>query len=160
MNSTAKAFWMGLERSNGFIRFFATGMEGDDWLQRPSGVPNPAIWILGHLALCRARLLEMLTGQQIYEQEWEELFDLGVDPQDPTVYPDIDTCRAVLDARLLDLKSYLETVSEADLAGPPCTVSKLFETKALVLVHFTHHEAHHTGALSMIRRLLGKERVI
>lgn len=158
MNSTAKALWMGLERSNGFIGFFATGMEGDDWLQRPSGVPNPAIWILGHLALSRARLLEMLTGQQIYEQEWEALFDLGVDPQDPTAYPDIDTCRAVLDARLLDLKSYLETASEADLAGPPC--SKLFETKASVLVHFTHHEAHHTGVLSMIRRLLGKERVI
>ena len=160
MNSTANAFWLGLERSNGFIDYFTTGMEGDDWLQRPRGVPNSAIWILGHLAHSRAGFLEMLTGQQSYETGWEELFDIGVDPQDPSLYPDIAACRAVLDARLLDLKTYLETASEAGLDSPPWSSSKFFKTKAEVIVHMTHHEAHHTGALSILRRMLEKERLI
>ena len=32
MNSTAKVLWLGLERSNRFIDYFTTGMNGDDWL--------------------------------------------------------------------------------------------------------------------------------
>ena len=160
MNSTAKAYWIGLKRSNSFIEFFTTGMEGDDWLQQPAGIPNPAIWILGHLAHSRAGFLEMLTGRQVYEEGWDALYGMGVDPQDASVYPDVDTCQAVLDARLQDLQNYLETASEEDLESPPCTPSKFFKTKASVLVHLSHHEAHHTGALSMIRRMLGKESVI
>lgn len=159
MNPTAHAFWMGLKRSNSFIDFFTQEMEGDDWLKRPGSVPNPAIWILGHLAQSRAGFLEMLTGEQRYEEGWAALFGMGVDPQDARGYPDVDTCRAVLDGRLQDLGQFLETVSEADLESPPCTPSKFFKTKASVLVHLSHHEAHHTGALSLIRRLLGKDRV-
>ena len=116
--------------------------------------------ILGYLAHSRAGFLEMLTGQQSYEAGWDELFGMGIDPQDPSLYPDVATCRAVLDARLLDLKTYLETASEADLDAPPNMSSRHFKTKAEVLVHMTHHEAHHTGALSILRRMLGKERLI
>jgi len=160
VNSAAKAYWMGIEQSNAFIETFTTGMESEDWLQRPAGAPNPAIWILGHLAHSRARFLGLLTGETVLEAGWEELFGMGVDPQDPGNYPDAEACRAVLDARLHDLKDYLETASEQDLEGPPCMPSEYFKTKSAVLVLLTHHEAHHTGALSMIRRALGKDRVI
>lgn len=160
MNSTANAFWMGIEKSHAFIDYFTTGMEGDDWLHTPCGVPNCALWILGHLAHSRAGFLEMLTGERIYEDGWDPRFDIGVEPQDPRTLPDVGTCRAALDARLLDLKSYLETADEEDLEGPLCTPSTFFNTKASVLAHLTVHEAHHTGALSMIRRLLGKERLV
>lgn len=160
MNSTAKVLWLGLERSNGFIDYFTTGINGDDWREQPLGMPNTAIWIIGHLAHSRASCLELLTGEQAHEDGWQELFGLGVEPQDSGSYPDIEICRAALEARLLDLKSYLETASEADLDAPPNVPSRFFKTKADVLVHFTHHEAHHTGALSLLRRMLGKERLI
>ncbi|MFC2078840.1 DinB family protein [Candidatus Bipolaricaulota bacterium] len=160
MNSTANAFWLGLERSNGFIDYFTTGMDGDDWLRQPPGMPNSAIWILGHLALSRASFLEQLTGAQAYEDGWKELFGLGVAPQDPSSYPDVETCRSVLDARLDDLRSYLETVREEDFDAPPSNPSRVLKTKADVLVFLTHHEAHHTGALSLLRRMLGKDRLI
>ncbi|MBU1049674.1 DinB family protein, partial [Candidatus Bipolaricaulota bacterium] len=152
MNSTAKAYRSGLERSNAFIETFTKGMEGDDWLQRPAGFPNPAIWILGHLAHSRAGFLEMLTGTKSHEEGWEDLFEMGVDSQDPSVYPSVDTCRAVLDARLQDLKAYLETATEVDLEAPACVGSGFFKSKGAVISFLTHHEAHHTGALSMIRR--------
>jgi uncharacterized damage-inducible protein DinB len=160
VNSTAKAYWIGLKRSNGFIDYFTEGMEGDDWLRRPEGIPNPAIWVIGHLAQTRAGLLQMLTGLEKYEEGWDKLYGMGVEPQDASVYPDVETCRAVLDARMNDLKNYLETAREEDLESPPCTPSNFFKTKASVLAHLSHHEAHHTGALSMIRRLLGKDRLL
>lgn len=160
MNSTANAYWIGLQRSNGFIDYFTDGMGGDDWLKRPAGLPNPAIWILGHLAQSRAGFLQMLAGREVSEEGWDKLYGMGVEPQDPSNYPDVEMCRAVLDARMNDLKDYLEIASEQDLEGPPCTSSNFFKTKASVLVHLSHHEAHHTGALSMIRRVLGKERLI
>ena len=160
MHSTAKAFWMGLERSDMFIRFFTTGMDGDDWLRQPSGIPNSALWIIGHLAHSRAGFLEMLTGRNAYEPGWDDRFRMGAEPKNPEDGPDVKTCLGVLDARLADLKTYLETATDEDLAGPPCTPSEYFESKAAVLVHMTHHEAHHTGALSVIRRMLGKDRLI
>ncbi len=156
----AQAFWMGLERSDMFIAYFTTGMEGDEWRKQPAGIPNSAMWILGHLAHSRAGFLEMLTGKKTYEQGWDDLFDMGAEPRDSSVYPDVGACRAILDARLADLKSYLEAATQEDLEGPPYTSSEYFVSKAAVLTHLTHHEAHHTGVLSMIRRLLGKERLI
>ncbi len=160
MNRMAEAFMLGLQRSDGFIRFFTSGMEGEDWLSRPAGATNSAIWILGHLAQSRANFLELLTGEKTQEEGWEDLFGLGVERQDPSAYPDVETIRAALTARMDDLTAYLESASEEELEGPPAIPSKSFETKADVLVHMTHHEAHHTGALSMLRRQLGKERLI
>jgi uncharacterized damage-inducible protein DinB len=159
VNPTAHVFWLGLERSNAFIDTFSEGLTGDDWFQKPAGLPNPAIWILGHLAHTRARFLEMLTGDKPVEEGWDALFDMGAEPRDPREYPSVEACRTALDARLADLKAYLETATVDDLQGPPSVPSEYFGSKASVLTLLSHHEAHHTGALSMIRRLVGKDRL-
>jgi uncharacterized damage-inducible protein DinB len=159
VNPTAKALWMGLERSDAFINTFSTGLEGDDWFQRPDGLPNPAIWILGHLAHTRAKFLKMLIGEELHDESWDELFDMGVEPRDPKEYPGVEICHEALDKQFAQLKSYLETATEADLQGPPAVPSEYFDSKAAVIAFLTVHEAHHTGALSMTRRLLGKDRL-
>ncbi len=160
MDPMAKTFWLGLERSNMFIGLFTKEMVGEDWLQQPPGIPNPAIWTIGHLAYQRAGVLEILTGRRTYDEAWGALFELGCESRDASLYPDVDTCRAFLDARLQDLKAYLDSATKEDLEEPPCVPSRFFQTKAAALVHLTHHEAHHTGCLSLLRRLLGKEKVI
>jgi uncharacterized damage-inducible protein DinB len=160
MDPMAKAFWLGLERSNMFIEFFSRGMAAADWLRQPAGVPNPPAWTLGHLAFQRARFLELLTGTRTYEDAWIDLFEMGCASRPVGAYPQPEVCRAFLDARLQDLKAYLKTATVEDLEGPPCVPSKFFPTKAAALVHLTHHEAHHTGGLSLTRRLLGKEKLI
>ena len=159
MNPTAHALWLGVERSNALIDTFSTGLEGDDWRQRPDGLPNPAIWILGHLAHSRAKFLKLLVGKQLHDESWDELFDMGTEPRDPTEYPDVEVCRAALDEQLATLKAYLETATEEDLQGPPAVFSEYFDSKASVVAFLTVHEAHHTGTLSMTRRLLGKDRL-
>lgn len=156
----AKALWLGLERSNMFIEFFSSGLEGDDWLQTPPGFANSPIWHVGHLAYHRGLFLEQLTGKRTYDDSWKPLFDIGCDPVDPRKYPDIETCREFLKARLEDFKSYFEKVTVEELESPLDPPTKFFPTKAALLVHFTHHEAHHTGVLSAIRRSLGKEKLI
>jgi uncharacterized damage-inducible protein DinB len=160
MDPMAKAFRLGLDRSDEFIGYFTKGMEGDDWLKRPPGVPNPAIWTLGHLAFVRGRFLELLTGKKTYGDAWVPLFEIGCEPRDPREYPDVETCRAFLRVRIEDIRAYLETATREDLESPPCVPSRFFPTKAAALVHMTLHEAHHTGCLSLVRRMLGKEKVI
>jgi uncharacterized damage-inducible protein DinB len=150
---------LGFERSNAFIDTFSTGLEGDDWLQRPDGLPNPAIWILGHLAHTRAKFLKLVIGKQTHDESWDELFDMGTEPRDPKEYPGVEACRAALEEQFAQLKAYLETATEEDLQAPPVRPSEYFDTKASVVAFLTVHEAHHTGALSMTRRLLGKDRL-
>jgi uncharacterized damage-inducible protein DinB len=160
MNAMAKALWMGLERSDMFVTFFSTGITKEEWLQKPAGMPNPPIWTLGHLAFHRARFLELLTGQKTYDESWIKLFERGCEPRDAKEYPDPESCYILMKKCMIDIKEYLERSSVEDLESPPTKVSKFFMSKAAVLIHLTHHEAHHTGSLSLARRILGKEKLI
>jgi len=160
MNPAAKAYWTGLERSNSFIKWFTQGMEGDDWFQRPGGIPSAAIWILGHLANSRSYFYLLLTGKETFEPGWPELFGMGTEQQVPSSCSPVEEIRAVLDARLADLKAFLETASVEEIEGATTVNEPPFETRGDVLAMAIAHEAHHTGALSMIRRLLGKDRVV
>ncbi|MBU0595754.1 DinB family protein [Candidatus Bipolaricaulota bacterium] len=160
MNPAAKAYWLGLKRSDGFVRFFTSGLEGDDWFKQPCGAPNPPIWILGHLAHSRAQFLEILTGERVYDEGWHDLFAMGVEPQSASSYPSVETIRSILGARKSDLNGYLETANEEDLESPPATSSCSLKTKAEALAHLSHHEVHHTGTLSLLRRQLGKDRLV
>ena len=89
MNPAADAYWKGLERGNRFIDWFTKGMEGDDWFQRPSGIPSSAVWILGHLANSRSFFYLGLTGEETFEAGWGELFGVGTEQRDPADYPSV-----------------------------------------------------------------------
>ena len=160
MHPAAKAYWTGLERSNSFIKWFTQGMEGDDWFQRPGGIPSSAVWILGHLASSRSYFYLCLTGKETFEPGWDKLFGMGTEQQDPSSYPSIDEIQKVLDARLADFKEFLETATDEDMENPTEIDEDDHGVKGRVLAMTIAHEAHHTGALSMIRRLLGKDRVV
>jgi uncharacterized damage-inducible protein DinB len=51
-------------------------------------------------------------------------------------------------------------VTAKDLAAKPTIESRFLPTKADVLSHLICHEAHHTGNLALVRRLLGKDKVV
>lgn len=161
MNEIAKVFHADLDKSDGFIEFFSQDLEGDDWYAKPPGVPNPAIWTLGHLAYVRADFVWMLTGEKLYPPEWVPLFKIGSEPlEDTHQYPTPDLCWELLTKCKEKLEAFLETATEEDFASAPNGANPFFPTKAAVFVHLTHHEAHHTGNLALVRRMLGKEKVI
>lgn len=161
MQGMAKAFLMSVERSARFVEVFTRGLEWEDWYELPPGVPNPAIWTLGHIAYHRGLFYEMVTGQRTYPDDWKALFDMGCTPlPDPHGYPAVGECLAYME-RLLGLwRAYLDSATDEELAaaGPHC-VPRL-PTRADVVCHHATHEAHHTGNLALVRRLLGKGRVV
>jgi len=169
MIPAAAFLWKGMERSDSFIDIFTQGMEGDDWTKRPAGVPNSALWILGHLALTRAYFLSLLSesfdadaewGPDFSMDTWGPILGMGVEPQEPDGFPDPATCRVVLEKGMNGIKAYLESATLDDLNAPPChPTDPYLKTKGQIVVHMAHHESHHTGSLSMIRRLLGKDRM-
>jgi len=160
MDAMARAFWLGLERSDMFIRVFTRDLEGPEWRRRPPGAPNCALWHLGHVAHQRGRFLELLTGRDHCEPGWGALFDLGAAPCPVDELPDVEDCHRVLSARLADLKAWLEGAGMEDLEAPPAVLSDFFPTRAAALTHLSHHEAHHTGCMSMLRRQVGRDKVV
>ncbi len=161
MDGMARAFTMGLERSGKFVGFFSAGLEGEDWYARPAGVPNPAIWTLGHIAYHRALFLELLTGERTYADDWKTRYDMGSLPlDDPHDYPGVAECHELFERATEKLQAYLESVSDEELATPPLRTSRFLATRGDVLAHAIAHEAHHTGNMALLRRLLGKEKVI
>lgn len=161
MLGMAKAFRMGIERSAKFVEVFTRGLEGEDWYLQPAGVPNPAIWTLGHIAYHRGLFYEMVSGRRTYPDAWEGLFGMGCEPlADPHGYPDVEACRAYLNEGFELLVGYLESATVEDLAAKPTIESRFLPTRADVLAHLVSHEAHHTGSLALLRRLLGKGRIV
>lgn len=161
MQGMAKAFRMGIERNAKFVEVFTRGMAGEDWYIRPPGVPNPAIWTLGHIAYHRGLFYEMVRGECTYPETWRSLFGMGCEPlEDPHGYPSVETCHAYMEEALGRLRVYLEAVTARELAAKPTIESRFLPTKADVLGHLICHEAHHTGNLALLRRLLGKDKAI
>lgn len=160
MLGMAKAFQMGIERSAKFVEVFTRGLEGEDWYAQPPGIPNPAIWTLGHIAYHRGLFYELVSGRRTYPDDWRGLFGMGCEPlPDPRAYPGVETCHAYLNEAYELLVGYLESVTARELAAKPTIESRFLPTKADVLAHLVCHEAHHTGNLALVRRLLGKERL-
>jgi hypothetical protein len=161
MLGMAKAFRMGIERNAKLVEVFTRGMEGEDWFVQPPGVPNPAIWTLGHIAYHRGLFYEMVTGECTYPETWRGVFGMGCKPlADAHAYPPVEVCHAYMEKALGLLGGYLESVTARGLALKPTIESRFLPTKADVLSHLICHEAHHTGNLALVRRLLGKDKVI
>lgn len=160
MDGMAEAFWLGLQRSDRFIQVFSSKLEGGDWLSTPPGFPNCALWIVGHMAYYRGAFLSLATGRPGPDEDWARRFGKGCPPALPQDLPDLGRCQAELEKGLRNWQDTLGKATEDWLRAPLPQPSPFFETRAELLAHLTHHEAHHTGCLSMLSRSLGKERVI
>lgn len=160
MDGMATALWMGLERSDRFVEVFTSNLRDEDWRATPPGFPNCPLWVLGHLAFYRGHFLDLCLGGRTVEEGWRGLFSIGSAPPPPEALPSVDACREELARRREMWRGWLETVSDAELREPCPALAPYFENRAQVVVHLTHHEAHHTGGLSMLSRLLGRGKIL
>lgn len=160
MTGMAQALQSGLDRSNLFLQFFTTEIEGDDWSRELAGFPNTALWTLGHLAFTRAYFYEMLTGKKIYEDSWKSLFNYGSPHANIEQLLPPEQCWDLAKAGYEHLSDFLANSTEEGLLSAPTIESNSFPTKLSIYIHLTHHESHHTGCLSMMRRVMGKEKLV
>jgi hypothetical protein len=127
--------------------------------QQPTGVPNHAAWILGHLAYSFQGIGEELGLDPWVPEDWPERFGTGSAPvSDPAENPSKDALVARLAEGERRLVTALRAMSEDDLARPlPDEQHRaMFPTLGHALAHVViGHTAAHIGQLTVWRRAMG-----
>jgi hypothetical protein len=136
-----------------------TGLVGDfspaDW-QVTDPVGHSAVWVMGHLAVYRCRLVAM-TGPAPAEQPWEAAFVRGTSPADVPKDLDPGVLVQAFHAAHKTMAARWDALSAADLAKPfGRTLPDGSDTVGGALGFMTWHEAYHLGQLGLLRRLAGK----
>ena len=143
---------------DGFLDVITEGFEPEHWTRRAEGVANSALWIVGHLAMCR-RYLARMAGTDLSKDDWESLFNMGADADLPEHAPDHEALVAHYKSAGAILVEALAGLSPEDAAQE---IEAHFPDGANTLaagaryLHF--HEAYHLGQLGLLRRLCGLPR--
>jgi uncharacterized protein YndB with AHSA1/START domain/uncharacterized damage-inducible protein DinB len=138
-------------------RTFA-GVAPDDLWKRPTPNTNGMLWIFGHMAAVRARMLAAL-GEDF--DPGLDLFGRGATLQDTSAYPSrekINEASREVNRRLF---ARLATLTDADLSRPaqgphPNSVQTVGEQIAF----FALHDSYHVGQLAYVRKALGLPGVV
>ncbi len=120
---------------------------------------NSMLWITGHLALSRCRMLKLTGGDRDFP--WSDLFSRGSAMQTPNDYPALDQV----------LESWDKTSGLLLAALPKMTPEQLFakspqslpgDDKSVrgALSFLVYHEAYHMGQMGYLRKMLGYESLV
>ena len=142
--------------NSGVIAQLVDGFSAGDWARPPAGEGgNTAHWILGHLAAARRSLVRKL-GEDLPEESWESVFDLGSKPESTDGYPAPPALLEDLNESGKLLTTRLEGMSQEDGAQEWGTSFPDGGTTLADGAHFLHfHESYHVGQLGLLRRMCG-----
>lgn len=136
---------------------FVKALEGLDRTALRSRVgpqSNPPIWIAGHLAQSRVRIINILGGER--PQPWTGMFDTGSVIGDMARYPEANVIIDRWAALSEELMDRLERVTAEQLEGaPPPRVASPDGTLRGALALLAFHDGYHVGQLGFVRKWLG-----
>lgn len=122
---------------------------------QPPGLPNHAVWTLGHLCFSAQAIGEEISLDHWLPPEWTSLFRTGSTPgPDASAYPGLPELRAALGDARDRLSRQLNLVSPDDLAGPlpDLRFRSVFPSTANAILHIlVGHTSYHHGQLSLWR---------
>lgn len=128
------------------------------WTQ-PTPQTNSMLWIYGHMAVVRGRLLNALGDG--YDSGLGDVFGRGAALKDPAAYPSRETI--VVASRSVNARLFatLAALSDADLSQPakgpmPPSVQTLGDQIAFIAMH----DSYHVGQLAYVRKALGYPGVV
>jgi len=144
-------------RNTRLIHLHLDDLNHADSLLQPGGTGNSLNWILGHLLLCRAEMLELLEQPSPVSVESLARYDsesqpIGPHSTDVWKFEDLLASWDPVDA------AFLQAIQNASDA----TLQKLFSTGNREMsiyrrIHFFFfHEAFHIGQFEILRHLAGK----
>lgn len=124
---------------------------------KPEECGNPGIWILGHIAINRAKYIKLCRGDETrVPTRWTYLFgDGSTIEEDYSIYPQPDKIREFMQKELVDAQEYLSAITEAELDSPPVLESDVYTTRTDVFITTIVHEAYHAGQFGLIRKICG-----
>jgi hypothetical protein len=139
--------------TNFFIKALG-GLERDALLTRPGARSNPPIWVAGHLAQSRTRLVNLLGSSRALP--WPGLFETGSKVVDLSIYPEAEAIVTVWRDLSIELNQRLEAVGGEALENdaPPRTASPDGTLRGAIAL-FAFHEGYHIGQLGFLRKWLG-----
>lgn len=134
--------------------------DGNTTTQAP-GVPNHALWTVGHLAVTNAWMYSLLTGEKSsVPATYDAMFNMGTIPhQDASQYPSFDEVKKVYDESFEQIASIFRSMNDAELFKPCVQDSQGFVTSKMdVMSKTAWHEGWHIGQLVDLRRALSLAR--
>jgi uncharacterized damage-inducible protein DinB len=131
----------------------------EEWLKRPSDTTNHITWIVGHMALCRSRVLPFMGAE--WTRPSLEIFGRGTKLQEDSAYPSPESLLSLWNEAGHAIDAALEDVQEDSLAQPATKGPPSFDGKISGIVIFMAvHETYHLGQTSYLRSWLGHKGVM
>lgn len=151
---------MSLDGSKSWALNLLGDMKDDPLTQPTDRGGNHPLWLLGHIALGEAALLdECIQGKPNRFESWKPLFAGGTEPvPDASIYPSFDQVLEACEQVRIDSLAYLESLSDDDL-DKPCNdpaQGPAFGTIGGCYAAMIAHTMHHAGQAADARRAAGK----
>jgi uncharacterized damage-inducible protein DinB len=130
----------------------------DQFLHQPCPGGNHALWTLGHLATVNQYFLKNLAGRDgaVFEKHKAMFFAKSQPSPDAASYPPLDVVRDYYKTTRADFRSWVESLTDEQLAGPPPEqFQKFAPTLGNILMRLLWHEGMHYGQLTVVRKSLG-----
>jgi len=130
-----------------------------DARQTPDGDSNSILWLLGHLANTRCRLLEMLGVAR--PPRWPEFFSRGANQADRDRHPALDEVLGEWRDATAGLTKRLEEIGDAELSAKcPRDFPIADKTMRGAVTFLAYHEGYHIGQMAYLRKLSGKGQLV
>jgi uncharacterized damage-inducible protein DinB len=129
------------------------GLTDEQLWHRATEHNNPILWLFGHVAQTRARILNVLGGK--FDTGWGDSFVRGAAVGERAKY----ASQAEIAAAMRDINQRLyrgiEAAAPDQLAQPATGPVPMIKTVEDLLTFLTMHESYHVGQMAYIRKALG-----
>jgi uncharacterized damage-inducible protein DinB len=137
-----------------FLKQTVSDLTQEEWLERPDGKCNHIAWIVGHMALCRSRVLHFIGAE--WDQPALEIFGRGKKLLEDSSYPLPESLLNTWSEAGHVMATAFQAVSEDLLAQPAPAGPPSLDGKISGIVNFMAiHETYHLGQASYLRGWLG-----
>jgi uncharacterized protein YndB with AHSA1/START domain/uncharacterized damage-inducible protein DinB len=139
-------------------RSFQGVADADLW-KRPMPQNNPMLWIFGHMADTRARLLKILGDD--FDPGWADVFGRGAALQDTAGYPSREKINEVSREVNKRLYAKLGAMTDADVSRQATrSFTNAVQTVGDQIAFLAMHDTYHVGQLAYVRKALGLPGVV
>lgn len=144
-----------------FMQRLVADLSDEEMIMQPSGVPNHAVWTLGHVIHSCQAIAGELGVRPWLAEDWESYFGYGSSPNDVITLPHLS--KPLLLASFAEASDRLRTAllatDESRLLEPlpDAKACEILPTVGHALLQVVSaHTAFHAGQLAVWRRAIGR----
>lgn len=150
-----------LTNNRQFAELMFDDITEEERFESAGGAVNHILWLAGHLAFSDSLVLAQLKSPVDFDEEWRRLFSGGhelIENRDE--YPSMAEVRSVLYDYYAKIQDALDKLSDDELAEEIITHSGTKIARYKFVLGLCAHESYHLGQAAIIRRGLGRKRLI